>query len=104
MARYRVTWYTLETKAERTVCLDGVYQCPNPMCRYTSPFRAWGKGFAKNEVKSDKRDVNMPGQMRMGVKRVAEQQAWADAQARFGRVRCPRCMGNQDPSLQFMNP
>jgi hypothetical protein len=100
----RITWYTLSTEAERIVALDGVYQCPNPMCRYTSPFRAWGKGQARNQVKDTDRNLTMPGDMRIGVKRVAENNAWADAQRRYQSVRCPRCMGMRDPQLQFANP
>lgn len=99
----RITYYTLSTKADRTVCLDGFFQCPNPACRYASPYRAWGKGTGSNKITDTNRNLTMPGEMRMGVKRVAENQAWADAQRRFQMVRCPRCMGFRDPQVQFAN-
>jgi hypothetical protein len=100
----RIVTYTAETKAERIVCLDGLFRCPNPACGYTSPFRAWGKGFATNKVTSRLATVKIPGEMQMATKRNAEQQAWADAQSNYQRVTCPRCMRGANPSIQFANP
>ena len=100
----RIVTYSVETKAERIVCLDGLFRCPNPACGYTSPYRAWGKGFATNKVSSRAANVKIPGEMHLQTKRNAEQQAWADAQSRFQRVTCPRCMRGPNDGVQFANP
>lgn len=100
----RIVRYTAETKAERTVCLDGVFRCPNPACGYTSVMRAWGRGFARNSVESRLATVSIPGEMVMATKRVAEAQAWAEAQARYQAVTCPRCARGRNDGVQFAQP
>ena len=96
--------YTLETKADRTVCLDGSFQCPNPACGYASPFRAWGRGVASDKVRGDSPTIRLPGATRMAVKRIAEQNAWGDAQRKYNQVTCPRCMRGPNEGIQFANP
>ena len=96
--------YTLETKAERTVCVDSVFRCPNPACGFTSAFRAWGRGRSAESIRSHESTVKLPGALRMSVKRAAEQQAWADAHGRAQRVTCPRCARGPNESIQFATP
>jgi hypothetical protein len=100
----KVVRYTAETKAERVVCLDGVFRCPNPACGYASAFRAWGRGFAVNSVESRLATVKIPGEMSMATKRAAEQRAWADAQSRYHKLTCPRCVRRGNEGIQFATP
>lgn len=102
MARYTV--YTMTTKAERVVCLDGVFRCPNPACGYTSPFRAWGRGAAENKIEQKHVSPTIPGTMRLATKQNAERIAWADAQQKYARAACPRCTRTQIQGLQFLHP
>ena len=100
----QVRIYTMTTKAERVVCLDGVFQCPNPACRYTSPVRAWGRGMAQNKVEKRHVTPTIPGTMRLATKQAAERNAWADAQQKYARVVCPRCSGNRIDGVQVLHP
>jgi hypothetical protein len=101
----RIVRYTLETKAERTVCIDGVFRCPNPACQYSSPVRAWGQGFATRKTpESPLSTTKLPGELRVLVKQEAEQRAWADARQHYHTVQCPRCTRAPAPSVQFLQP
>jgi hypothetical protein len=102
VARYTV--YSMTTKAERVVCLDGVFRCPNPACGYVSPFRAWGRGRAENKVEKKHISPTIPGAMRLATKQTAERNAWADAQQKCASLACPRCARPPLEGLQFLHP
>jgi len=94
--------YTLETKVERQVCLDGVLHCPNVMCRATMRWRAWGSGFAMETLRADTKSALMvTGQMRLKLKHQAELKAWQQAQARAAKLGCPRCTKATNEGIQF---
>lgn len=94
--------YTLETKAERQVCLDGVLQCPNPMCRATMRWRAWGSGFVMEKITGHSRsEMTIPGTLRLKLKQQAELKAWQMAQARAAKIGCPRCTKATNEGIQF---
>lgn len=96
--------YTMTTKADRVVAFDSVFTCPNPSCRYTSPFRSWGRGHAENKVEKRHIMPTIPGTMRLATKQAAERMAWEDAQKRILKLVCPRCSGRQTEGIQFLHP
>jgi hypothetical protein len=97
MGRY----YTIELSVDRRVCIDGVYRCPNPACGFAGRVRAWGFGAAKATNGSSAPVEHIPSKDIAFAKETAEGAAWTAAHKSYARVACPRCMGQQDASVQF---
>lgn len=94
--------YTLETKVERQVCLDGVLHCPNPMCRASMRWRAWGSGFSMETLRGHSRsEMTITGKVRLKLKQQAELKAWQQAQQRAAKMGCPRCTRATNEGIQF---